>query len=306
LIGRNQDDAMMWEVHHDGKVRKLTEAKLRSMLQKNKLAGVELARRKGDDAWAPLYTTEIYRQAVVHTGNPAVDVRNRLIQPFLVHVATFASVLGALWFVSGSPPFWGAFWGIGLFFHGLKTVRGLGQLPSAQQTAPTRAAPQSTTAPALLPDNEVLRAIEDLDQAGWSGDTQALRDTATLLMQRRTLVDDATDGEAKEALQLERAAVLTDRDGASDSTRALLDDQLNAIDARLSFLHDIQQHGIRLRAQERTLLHQVESLRLGQIRASEDTAGPDLMQAVTRLRRELDAESEVTDALARARQASRQ
>lgn len=301
----------MWEVHHDGKVRTLTEAKLRAMLRKNKLAGVELARRSGDESWAPLYSTELYRKAVPHTGDPARGVRQRLLQPFLVHLVVFLAVLGALWSASGQPPFWGAFWGIGLFFHGLKTVRGLNQLrgtdrPQSRSGEVSLSGPPPQSSAPLLPDNEVLRAIEELDHAGWSGDTRALRDTAVLLMQRRALVDDATDEAAEDALIHERSAVLADREGASASTQAMLDDQLSAIDARLSFLRDVQQHGVRLRAQERTLLHQVESLRLGQIRASEDTTGPDLMQAVTKLRRELDAESEVTDALARARQAARQ
>ena len=297
---------MMWEVHHDGKVRALTDAELREMLRKNKLAGVELARREGEDSWSPLYSTDVYRQVVPHTGDPAVNARNRLLQPFVFHVAAFVTVLTALWSVSGDPPLWGAFWGIGLFFHGLKTVRGLRQLPLRPRATAVPHEDLSAVTPPLLPDNEVLRAIEDLDQAGWSGDTHALRETATLLMQRRALVDDATDGQAKESLTDERSAVLADREQASAATQALLDDQLSAIDARLRFLGDVEQLSIRLRAQERTLLHQVESLRLGQIRASEDTAHPDLMQAVTRLRRELDAESEVTDALARARQATRQ
>jgi hypothetical protein len=291
----------MWEVHHDGKVQSMTEVDLRAMLQENKISGVELARRKGEDTWSPLYSTDLYRTAVPHSGDPVANVRQRIVGSFTGHLTAFVSVLGALWFVSGVPPIWGAFWGIGLAFHAVKTVRGLRQLTGAPRVL---SVPQAA-APPLLPDNEVLRAIDDLDQTGWSGDTKALRDTAGLLMQRRALVDDATDGNAKQALERERSTVLADREEASPSTQALLDDQLSAIESRLRFLDDVHQLSIRLRAQERTLLHQVESLRLGQIRATEDTSGPDVMAAVTRLRRELDAESEVTDALARARSAAR-
>ncbi len=310
MIGKNLGDGMMWEVHHEGKVRTLTEAKLRDKLRDNKMAGVELARRVGEDSWSPLYTTQLYREVVPHTGDPAANVRQRIIRPFIGHLTSFLTVLGALWLVSGTPPLWGAFWGIGLAFHAIGTVSRLRQLPGTPQSVdmafPTASSPKRTAVPALLPDNEVLRAIEELDQAGWSGDTQSLRDTATLLIQRRALVDDVTDADAKEALKQERSAVLSDREQATASTQALLDDQLSAIDARLSFLDDVNQLSIRLRAQERTLLHQVESLRLGHVRATEDTSAPDVMQAVTRLRRELDAESEVTDALARARQSTRQ
>ncbi|MFT6144611.1 MAG: hypothetical protein ACJAV2_002494, partial [Myxococcota bacterium] len=36
MTGRNPGDAMMWEVHHDGKVQSMTEVDLRAMLQENK------------------------------------------------------------------------------------------------------------------------------------------------------------------------------------------------------------------------------------------------------------------------------
>lgn len=307
---------MMWEVHFGGKVRRWTEEDLRNKLRKNKVSGVELARRVGDDEWTPLYATDLYRETVPHTGDPKSGVLRRIWSPFIGHSTAFVTVLGALWLVSGEPPLWGAWWGIGLAFHAVAAITATGKIHFPQTTqiaaameavfAKKPAVPKQTRSPALLPDNEVLRALEELEQAGWSGDIQALRETALLLVQRRTLVTDATDANAKEALEHERVTVVADREQASPSTQALLDDQLGAIDARLSFLRDIDQLAIRLRAQERTLLHQVESLRLGQIRSTEDTSGPDVMEAVIRLRRELDAESEVTNALARARQTARQ
>ena len=293
---------MMWEIHDDGKTRSMPEATLRKKLRKNNLSGIELVRKQGDTQWSTLYTTALYRDIVPHADDPTNAVRKRIVGPFWSHLTAFIGVLAGLWLVTGTPPSWGVFWGIGLAFHAADTMRRLKKLKDEPSAPPTT---QTASSPAVVTDNEVLRAIEELGQSGWSGDTDALRQTASLLAQRRALVDEVADSHAMDALHKERDTVLADRQHAAASTQVLLDEQLSAIDARLSFLEDVRQHGIRLRVQERTLLHQVKSLRLGQIRTSEESTGPDLMQAVTRLRRELDADSEVTDALARARQAAR-
>ena len=83
---------MMWEVHFGGKVRRWTEEDLRNKLRKNKVSGVELARRVGDDEWTPLYATDLYRETVPHTGDPKSGVLRRIWSPFIGHSTAFVTV----------------------------------------------------------------------------------------------------------------------------------------------------------------------------------------------------------------------
>ena len=294
----------MWKVHHDAKVREWNESTVRRKLRKGKLTGIELVLEPGSEDWRPLHSTPLYAQVVPHVGDSEQAALGRVSGSFFSHAASFAIVITGFTIATGTVPLWAAWWGIGLAFHGLKTFKDLRKAKIQQGSVPSAAAHTATVA--MLADSEVISAIDELTTAGWSGDAEALRATATELSRRRHLVDDSANDAARQALMAEKEQVQNDREHADPATQVLLDDQRDAIDARIAFLDNVRQLSVRLRAQERTFLHQIESLRLGQLQSSDTSTTTDLEASVTRLRRELDAESEVTDALARARQAQRQ
>lgn len=298
---------MSWQVHSDGKVRHWSEDQVRRKLEKGDLSGMELVRTPEQDDWRPLHTTPLFRDAVPHTGDAASQAMWRVRAPLFAHAFAFVAVIGAMTLHSGGVPDWWQWWALGLAIHGMVTVRSEREARRYKRRSTTTqdlAKPVKKAAPAL-PDSEVLRAIESLAAAGWQEDTTELRATASELVRRRELVEKATDEALRARLLVEQQSIAADREGADAATAELLDAQTQAVAQRLAFLDDADQLARRLRARERTLLHQLESLRLATISAETTPAGAHLNQTVTRLRHELAAEREVTDSLARARAAQR-
>jgi len=292
-----------WKVHHDGKVREWDEATVLSKLDKCDLTGIELAKPPGAETWAPLHSTALYQQVVPHQGDLDAVLRRRVLTPWLRHIAIFV-VLFVVFSITGLPTMWFPFWGIGVAVHGLSTLHKWMSLPDRSPTAQDGRVATAQT-PSSRASSELLAAIDALIASGWHDDLTALRQAAEELAIRRAVAVDAADPDATQALIDERASVQHALTSADDTTAAMLRDQLGAIDARIAFHEEVQRLATRLQTRERTLLHQVESLRLGALSKEQSTARVDLDASVVRLRSELRADAEVSDALARARNAQR-
>src|SRR4051812_14030526 len=103
-----------WRIQDDGEVKTMPEEKVRRELRGGAVRGDEPARPGGDTDWKPLHDWPIFREEFPFQGDPAAAARRRLIFPLLWHVLPFVAVGSML----GWPP-WMAFWGVGVFAHGL-------------------------------------------------------------------------------------------------------------------------------------------------------------------------------------------
>lgn len=111
----------MWEYFvqtSDGRVRQMSEAKLRSSLRRGKFNGLELARRADDPNWRPLGQLHLYSQEVAFEGDPLDHARHKTVRGWMVHAMVFLAVN----IVAGFPLPLLVFWGLGLFMHGSKVL----------------------------------------------------------------------------------------------------------------------------------------------------------------------------------------
>jgi hypothetical protein len=111
------------------------------------------------------------------------------------------------------------------------------------------------------------------------------------------------DPAARERLTRERDAALAQAAAARDPrTIEVLRDQARSVGERLESMREAAETAARLEARERTLLHQVESLRLALLRSgAEEARAPELADEARRLQADLKAEAEIDNAMAAAR-----
>jgi len=158
----------MWEYFvqtSDGRVRQMSEAKLRSKLRRGKFSGLELARRADDPNWRPLGQLHLYSQEVAFEGDPLDHARQKTVRGWMVHALVFVAVN----IVAGFPVPLLIFWGLGVFMHGskvlphAKVLNAAGRLPiigswdSKKPQALPAPAPYKSggTAPPIVPDSRV-------------------------------------------------------------------------------------------------------------------------------------------------------
>ncbi|MFN3181172.1 MAG: protein kinase domain-containing protein [Nannocystaceae bacterium] len=147
----------MWEYYvqsSDGRVRRMSEAELRSKLRRGKFSGLELARRSDVTEWAPLGHLSLYSEEVAFEGDPLDHARRKAVRGWLIHAGCFLAVNMVVGFAV--PVF--AFWGIGLALHAskvyphAKALSDVGRLPllgsfSKRGALPPAAAPGRTLPP---------------------------------------------------------------------------------------------------------------------------------------------------------------
>lgn len=109
----------MWEYYvqsSDGRVRRMSEAELRSKLRRGKFTGLELARRADVPEWTPLGHLSLYSEEVAFEGDPLDHARQKAVRGWMIHAASFLVVNMVIGFAL--PVF--AFWGLGLAIHASK------------------------------------------------------------------------------------------------------------------------------------------------------------------------------------------
>jgi hypothetical protein len=139
-------------------------------------------------------------------------------------------------------------------------------------------------------------------------DLQALRDAAHELRRRHLALDGLAEPAARDRLTSERDDALSQAAKARDPrTIEVLQQQARSVSERIGALEQAADASARLQARERTLLHQIEALRLSILQSGVDEErSPDLAGEVRRLQLELKADAEVEAHLARARIGTRQ
>ncbi|MFO0583969.1 MAG: hypothetical protein U0229_16985 [Anaeromyxobacter sp.] len=244
------------------------------------------------------------------------------IQGFLSHAGVYAILGFGMHALPSVALYW---WGFAVAMHGLGVA---GRLLFERRPAPRERLPEPTASGELPPRTgtaapgpapavdpflaEVDAAIAALEKAAGAKalpgvDLPALRATAADLRKKHLALLAIGDEAARERLARERAEALERAQAASDPrTAEVLRAQADSVAGRLAALEQALGAASRLEARERTLLHQVEALRLSLLQTGVDeAAGPDLAAEVERLRLDLRAEAELESDLARARLGAR-
>ena len=93
----------------DGRTKSLSERRLRRKLLRNRFSGDEMVRRADEGEWVHIYKSDLFRQEVPYTGDPADWVRKRKIKDFLRHACSFVT-FGIAWYMfQGEVPAWMGF-----------------------------------------------------------------------------------------------------------------------------------------------------------------------------------------------------
>jgi hypothetical protein len=305
-----------WEVQRRGRVKRYRAERIRRKVARGKLMGESRVRPVGGDDWRPL-------REVPHLCRPpapwraAGDHGGRWgeVQGLIWHVGIYA---GVCWFFHLPTWAWVG-WGIGVASHVLgavpRIIRGAPQLPEKPAEAQGGAAAAEAPAESLDRDPflaELAMAIADLERIASSRqltgvDLKALRASAEDLRRRHLQLSLLAEPKGMARLAEERDRALAQAAQATDPrTVEALQAQAQSVGERLGSLKQAGEAAARLEARERTLLHQVESLRLELARSGADEAMPtDLAAEVKRLQADVQATAEVEAHLARARLGAR-
>ena len=292
-------DMAAWRVQKGNDILDLTEEQLRKKLRKNDLSGAELARSADDSEWKPLHTLAIFKEEVAFSGSSREATMRRVIVPLIGHAAVFVA-FGT--FIFGWP-WWMMFWGIGLVAHaGGATSQ---YLALRGQRDATGAAPAAKATPALASgdplDQELDAAFAELAKAAASRtdiDVAGTRKAALVLQKQRAALLPLCDPKTRERLDAEQDRVMAEEGTTSEAVmKEALRQQALALQQRIDAIDEARSIAARLEARMRTVLHQVENLRLQIARASvDDTTAPSLTEDVRRIQREIAADSEAASA----------
>ena len=152
----------MWEYYvqsSDGRVRRMSEAELRSKLRRGKFNGLELARRADVAEWRPLGQLQLYSEEVAYEGDPLEHARLKAVNRWLVHFAIMAGVSA----IAGFPGPLLVIFTISLVIHGARVLPHaqalsdagrlpiLGSFDKKKRALPTAAVPKAPRPGGTLP-----------------------------------------------------------------------------------------------------------------------------------------------------------
>lgn len=285
-----------WTVRTELGERSYREGEVRSMLTRRDLTGLELARPSTDHSWLPLCDHEAF--AAVRPRRAA------LWAPWLTlggHVLFWLFGTAAAVGVAGLWGLVALVWTPLLLLHagwaGWTTWRALSATRTTYRVdvggAKARGAGDRVQARDPFLD-ELAQAAAGLEQATEGRDQpvdlSALVSAAEEAHGRRVRLAGAASEAARTRLYEERARVVERLDAAGAGERGVIEAELAALEDRIAQVDALRGQAARLAARERTLLHEIESLRLRLL-----AEGPSMPVGaeLTRLRMELVAEAEV-------------
>ena len=186
------------------------------------------------------------------------------------------------------------------------TVRSLRRADPQSGAAPAAKGVEAKTAAApadayLAELETAFTALEkqaaELGKTGELGDLPAIKKAATSLHKRRLGLLPLCDPQMRARLDKEQdEAIAAEEKADVPMTKDVYRQQALALQQRIDAIDEASAMAARLEARERTLLHQVENLRLQLARSGvEETATPSLAGDIERINRELAAETEVAE-----------
>jgi len=246
-------------------------------------------------------------------STPIDTTTRRLLASVGIHVASYVvvgTILGFPWKVM-------AFWGVGLGIHLARTVPGLVRHLRGDPQA-SIAPPAAATVPAAPPASDpYLRDLQHsmaaltraADEAGVlkEMDIEPIGAAARNVHERRMRLAELVDPSVRRRLEGEHQEAAARAESAKDDRAAeVYEAEQRAITTRLDAMDDAETVADRLRARERTILHEIDAARLDLLRSGlTEQPSASLGRQLRKLHGELEAETEVEERLAQARRTQR-
>ena len=306
-----------WEVYTKyGRSRAVKERRLLRRLAKGKYGAGTLVRAFGELDWRPIGSIP---ELTARAAEVVVDVekgsqqslgawRWHRVQGLLWHAGTWAIV--SYLFL---PRVAVLFWGLAVAIHALAEIPKI--LSGPLQKAEPAPLPRSRAIGIWANQEqdpflkELEAALQALQQAGEKNalpgdlDLNALRSAAKDLRKQHLALAELAQPATREKLAQERDSALAQAKETQDPrTIEVLQEQARSVTGRLEALQQASDAAARLQARERTLLHQIEAVRLAVLQSgAEQGNAPDLASEVQRLQSDLRAEAEIEATLAKGR-----
>ncbi len=318
-------DGRDYYVQTDRRIKRMSEQRLRRRLRQGTYSGLELVRRDGDERWEVLHDQPVFREEVPVSGDVRDAARWRLIQRFVMHLATFVGMGIFLTASSGHVPFWMAFWGIGLVSHGFQVLpaitalmrEGKLHLPGAmarqmeiasRQLArvPGTAGSKALLSPSFVEEAERVRSLlrhrSGKDRAkGLLEEVDRLEASMSALAVKQADIEEQTSTEELERLkesERDAQAKLSGAESAYD--RQLFQRQLDVLTNRRRAIEKALVLLDRMRVRRSMAEHQLKQLRLDLSQAeARRMDAPELSSRILDIRHEVDAFDEADELLAR-------
>jgi serine/threonine protein kinase len=295
-----------------GKVRSYDELELTDRIRSGKLTGVELVRREGEEAWAPLFESHIFRREVPNAGDPWEAARWRVLRQVAGHFSSFF-IVGAVVFANeGHFPFWLGIWGAVLVAHALRAAptvipllrRRPLEVAAAQRAALPAGAPLPLAAGAPSPiAQEAARVRTLIEQRGGKDAGRLITEVDGIVKLAGELAARQADLE-EQTTETERAALRRSAEEARGSLerasraedRRLYERQLEVLRRREEAIAKATRVLQRLRVRREMAEHQVKQLRLDLSRGvAVGLDVPELSSRLQYIRHEVDAREEVEE-----------
>jgi len=297
----------VYQLDSEGRVRALSEARLRRRLRQNRYSGLEMVKREGEEVWIPLHQTRIFREEVPQTRDPAKWAATRKVTQFAEHLAVYLT-FGLVWFVAKNEvPFWMGFWAIGL------VAQAVGAVPAAMSLFRSRKSLGEGVKPVprdvLLSEglrDEVGRVRELLEKRGGENKADLLKEIDGIVERMRDLASKRRDLEEQTGVderqrleKIERDAATRLEGAAGARDRSLYEKQLEVVRQRRQTIDKALAVLEQIRVRQDVAEHQVKQLRLDLSRAEASSGSvPELSSRLQDIRHEVDAAEKVDEALA--------
>jgi hypothetical protein len=297
----------LYQLDSEGKVRTLSESRLRRRLRQSRYSGLEMARREGDEVWVPLQETRIFREEVPERRDPVSWAAKRKVAKFAEHLAVYLTFGLVFFFANGEVPFWMGFWAIGL------VAQAVGALPAAISLLRSRKSlgegSKSEAQADLLSEgfrDEVERVRGLLERRGGENRADLLREIDGIVERMRDLASKRRDLEKQTGVEerqrlekIEREAATRLEGAAGARERNLYEKQLDVVRQRRQTIDKALAVLEQLRVRQDVAEHQVKQLRLDLSRAEASSGSvPELSSRLQDIRHEVDAAEKVDEALA--------
>jgi hypothetical protein len=297
----------VYQLDSEGRVRTLSQSRLRRRLRQNRYSGLEMVRREGDEVWVPLHETRIFREEVPVRHDPASWAAKRRVAQFAQHLGVYLAFGLAFFFKTGEVPFWMGFWAIGLVAQAVRAV------PAAISLLRSRKllgeGPKDKARGDLLSEgfrDEVERVRGLLEKRGGENKADLLKEIDGIVERMRDLaskrrdLEDQTGVEERQRLEnTEREAAMRLDGAAGARDRNLYEKQLEVVRQRRQTIAKALVVLEQLRVRQDVAEHQVKQLRLDLTRAEASSGSvPELSSRLQDIRHEVDAAENVDEALA--------
>jgi serine/threonine protein kinase len=304
-------------VQVDDRVRRMSERRLRRKLRRRNLSGLELVRRASSERWVVLHDTPIFREEVPVGKSSLTTARWRVVQGFATHLAAFIAMGIFMTSSTGHPPFWMAFWGIGLVGHGMRALPALvsllgeswRSLPAGDKEDAAKALPggrgrQSELSPSFIEEVDRVRALirnrpKSEGQSLLAEIERLVASVKALSAKEKDLEEQTSARELDEMNAAEQEAQAKLVAAQTKYDRQLFQRQVDVLASHRRAIDKALVQLERMRVRRSLAEHQLKQLRLDLSQSeARRLAAPELSSRILDIRNEVDAFDEADELLA--------